>query len=96
MARLPWCAAVVLAGGLSVSALAAPLALADPVLPVAGSQSPGETIRELTNQGFDVQINWVAGYPSNIPLSQCTVTRIDTSAPPAAYVSVNCPPDGSQ
>lgn len=64
--------------------------------PAAGSQSPADTMQELTNQGFTVHVNWVAGTPSNIPLSQCTVTSIDTSAPPAAYVSINCPPDGSQ
>ncbi|UXA17321.1 hypothetical protein [Mycobacterium sp. SMC-4] len=75
------------------SAMVAPGALAQPA---AGSESPGDTIRDLTNQGFNVHINWVAGTPSNIPLSQCTVTSIDTAAPPAAYVSINCPPDGSQ
>ncbi|MGE2833656.1 hypothetical protein [Mycobacterium sp. SMC-4] len=64
--------------------------------PQAGSQSPADTMRELTDQGFTVHVNWVAGTPSNIPLSQCTVTSIDTSAPPAAYVSISCPPDGSQ
>ncbi|MDN4520019.1 hypothetical protein JN086_24390 [Mycolicibacterium austroafricanum] len=96
MARLPYFAALTLAGGLIASAVTAPTAFTQPPAPVAGSESPGDTIRELTNQGFDVQINWVAGQPSNIPLSRCTVTRIDTSAPPTAWVSINCPPDGSQ
>ena len=74
MARLPYFAALTLAGGLIASAVTAPTAFTQPPAPVAGSESPGDTIRELTNQGFDVQINWVAGQPSNIPLSQCTVT----------------------
>lgn len=65
-------------------------------LPEAGTESPGATIRQLANAGFNVEVNWVDGEPSNIPLSQCSVTRIDTSAPPTAWVSVNCPPDGSQ
>ena len=65
-------------------------------LPEAGTETPGATIRQLAGQGFDVEVNWVDGEPSNIPLSQCTVTRIDTSAPPTAWVSVDCPPDGSQ
>lgn len=82
------CATVWLGG-----ALVAPLASAQPT---AGAESPGDTIRDLTDQGFEVHVNWVAGTPSNIPLSQCTVTNVNTSAPPAAYVSINCPPDGSQ
>ncbi|BBX20314.1 hypothetical protein [Mycolicibacterium duvalii] len=85
--------AVLCASALLGGAPAAPVAVAQPA---AGSESPGDTIRTLTDQGFDVRINWVAGTPSNIPLSQCTVTSVNTSAPPAAYVSINCPPDGSQ
>lgn len=85
-----------LLGQRPVETLNGPLEIDAPAQPAAGSQSPEDTIRELTGQGFDVRINWVAGTPSNIPLSQCTVTSVDTSAPPAAYVSINCPPDGSQ
>lgn len=95
MALTPWAAAAVAAAGLIAAVSIAPIAFADPP-PEAGSESPGDTINTLTAQGYNVQINWVAGQPSNIPLSQCTVTRIDTSAPPAAWVSVNCPADGSQ
>ncbi|MGE2729839.1 hypothetical protein ACQI4F_10185 [Mycolicibacterium vaccae] len=80
---------------LAVCAWMAPATVAG-ATPAAGSESPADTIRDLTNEGYAVHINWVAGTPSNIPLSQCTVTSIDTSAPPAAYVSINCPPDGSQ
>jgi hypothetical protein len=89
-----WLATVLAVGGLAAATATAPATLAQ--LPEAGTESPGVTIRQLANQGFNVEVNWVAGEPSNIPLSQCTVTRIDTSAPPTAWVSVNCPPDGSQ
>ncbi|ADT97807.1 MULTISPECIES: hypothetical protein [Mycolicibacterium] len=89
-AGVPAAAAVI--GSLAVVAPAT----AQPSLPEAGNETPGATIRQLSNAGYDVEVNWVAGEPSNIPLSQCTVTRIDTSAPPTAWVSVNCPPDGSQ
>lgn len=81
------------AGGLIATVALAPVALAQPE---AGTESPSTTIRQLANEGFDVQVNWVAGEPSNIPLSECSVTGIDTSAPPVASVSINCPPDGSQ
>lgn len=81
--------------GAAAAFAAAPVAFAGPT-PVAGGESPNQTIRDLTNNGYDVQINWVEGYPSNIPLSQCTVTQIDTHAPPTAWVSINCPADGSQ
>ncbi|MGE2734978.1 hypothetical protein [Mycolicibacterium vaccae] len=87
-------AAALLTAALLGSVIVAPVAAA--LTPAAGSESPADTIRDLTNEGYSVHINWVAGTPSNIPLSQCTVTSIDTSAPPAAYVSINCPPDGSQ
>lgn len=86
-------ARAVAAAAVAVGAWTTPVATATPA---AGSQSPADTMQELTDQGFTVHVNWVAGTPSNIPLSQCTVTSIDTSAPPAAYVSINCPPDGSQ
>ena len=96
MARLVRTVALAVAP-VSALLIAAPVALAQPEPePVAGSESPSATIQGLKDQGFEVQINWVAGQPSNIPLSECTVTSIDTSAPPTAYVSINCPPDGSQ
>ncbi|BBY75474.1 hypothetical protein MPRF_23730 [Mycolicibacterium parafortuitum] len=94
MARI-WAAAAAATGMITAVAVA-PIAVAQPSLPQAGNETPGATIRQLTQAGYDVEVNWVAGEPSNIPLSQCTVTRIDTSAPPTAWVSVNCPPDGSQ
>ncbi|ORB28978.1 hypothetical protein [Mycolicibacterium parafortuitum] len=94
MART-WAAAAAATGLITAVALA-PFAVAQPSLPQAGNETPGVTIRQLTQAGYNVEVNWVAGEPSNIPLSQCTVTRIDTSAPPTAWVSVNCPPDGSQ
>jgi hypothetical protein len=94
MAHTSWFTAALGAAGLAASMALAPSAPAQ--TPEAGTESPGATIRQLANAGFDVQVNWVAGEPSNIPLSQCSVTSIDTSAPPVAAVSVNCPPDGSQ
>jgi len=67
-----------------------------PQPPPAGAESPGDTLRSLTALGYDVKAQYTAGAPSNIPLSECTVTGIDTHASPLAYVMINCPPDGSQ
>lgn len=89
-----WAATALAFGGLIAATATAPTALAQ--LPEAGTESPGATIRQLANAGFNVEVNWVAGEPSNIPLSECSVTSIDTSAPPVASVSIDCPPDGSQ
>ena len=96
MMRTSRFAGVAAAAGTIASLAAVSPAGAQPSLPEAGNETPGMTIRQLSNAGYDVEVNWVAGQPSNIPLSQCTVTRIDTSAPPTAWVSINCPPDGSQ
>lgn len=83
------------AGAAALIALA-PIAAAEPIEPVGGGQSPGQTVKDLTNQGYDVQLNWVDGMPDVVPLSQCTVTNINTEDGKKAYVSVSCPPAGSQ
>ena len=58
-------------------ALAAP-ALADPPnIPAAGSESAAATIGDLDDAGFDVVTQFENGAP-NVPLSQCTVTNINT------------------
>lgn len=98
MLRAPWFIASSMAVALVVSA---PIALAEPTPalpapPEAGTESPGDTVRTLTSQGYDVKVQWTAGEPSDIPLSECTVTNIDVHASPLAYVMVNCPADGSQ
>ncbi len=75
-----------------------PVAAAEPVWPVAGSESAGATIDDLQAQGYDVQINWVSGV-SSVPLSRCKVTAIHNpnhSAPSentleTVYVDVSCP-----
>jgi predicted ATP-dependent Lon-type protease len=88
--------AAVLLGGLCASAIvSASPALADPIIiPVAGSESAGQTISDLHNLGFDVQINYENGAP-NVPLSQCTVTDINTigaaGSQPIATITINCP-----
>jgi len=86
--------AMVVTAGLT----AAPVAVADPVEPEAGSASARAVIDDLRGQGYDVQINWVSGV-SSVPLSLCAVTGIhnpDNSAGPPAtfttvYVDVSCP-----
>lgn len=93
-----WTAAAALAAAV---VLGSPPASAEPppslpAPPEAGTESPGDTVRTLTSQGYDVKIQWTAGPPSDIPLSECTVTNIDVHASPLAYVMVNCPADGSQ
>lgn len=81
--------------GAAVLSAVAPIALADPPdIPEPGSESAGQTVQDLQNQGYQVQLNWVNGSP-NAPLSQCSVTDIDTAgsagSQPLAYVSVDCP-----
>lgn len=88
-------AAVVLGGiGVAAIAVAAP-APADPIIiPTAGSESAAATIGDLDNLGFDVQINYENGVP-DVPLSQCTVTDINTvgsaGSQPIATITINCP-----
>lgn len=67
-----------------------------PTPPMAGTQAPMDAIETLGKQGYDVEIEWVSGYPSNIPLKYCTVTNIDVHAAPLAYIMISCPPDTSQ
>jgi hypothetical protein len=86
-----------------VSIAAAPAAVADPIFPVAGSESARAVIDDLKGQGYNVEINWVSGI-SNVPLSECFVNGIDDpdhdAGPPSTfttvYVDVSCPnhPDG--
>ncbi|AQA02289.1 hypothetical protein BVC93_07420 [Mycobacterium sp. MS1601] len=67
-----------------------------PTPPMAGTQAPMDAVETLGKQGYDVEIEWVSGYPSNIPLKYCRVTNIDVHAPPLAYIMISCPPDTSQ
>lgn len=82
-------------GGAAWIALA-PNAAADPVLPVAGSESASATIRDLTALGYDVSINYDNGVPS-VGLSQCWVNGINTAdgsgqnTLKTAYVDIECP-----
>jgi hypothetical protein len=76
----------------------APLAVADPSMPVSSGQSADVVVDDLTAQGYNVQINWVSGFDTK-PLSECWVTGINNpgSAPPSpgtfvtVYVDVACP-----
>ncbi len=86
-----------------VSIAAAPTAVADPIFPVAGSESARAVVDDLKGQGYNVEINWVSGV-SDVPLSECVVNGIDDpdhdAGPPTTfttvYVDVSCPnhPDG--
>ena len=76
---------------------AAPHAGAEPVFPVPGNQNAADTLGELAAQGYDIQVNWVNGYPS-VPLSECWVNAIhNPDGPPngatlsTVYVDVGCP-----
>ena len=87
-------ALMLVVAGTVASVAVAPVAAADPTgVPEAGSESASATIKDLRAQGFNVGINWVSGSP-DIPLSECTVTDIDTAAAPTAWVSVECDEDG--
>jgi hypothetical protein len=93
-----WVASTLLATGAAAWLAAAPIAVADPVDPEAGSESARAVIDDLRGQGYNVEINWVSGV-SSIPLSSCAVTGInnpDQSAGPpttftTVYVDVSCP-----
>jgi hypothetical protein len=79
----------------AASALAlAPQALADPpALPDAGDESAASTVGAYDDANYDVQLQYENGVP-DVPLSQCTVTNIDTSGnagdQPLAYITINC------
>jgi hypothetical protein len=91
----------VAAAGAAIVLVVAPVAGADPVWPVAGDDSAADTIADLEDQGYTVQINWEHGL-NRTPLYRCRVTGINnpdrsgTSPPPqntTVYVDVNCPSD---
>ena len=92
-----WVASM-MAGAAIAWLAAAPVAVADPVEPQAGSESAQAVIDDLRGQGYNVEINWVSGV-SSVPLSLCSVTGInnpDNSAGPpttftTVYVDVSCP-----
>lgn len=71
----------------------APLAQASPPEGLAGT--PVGEIYTLAGQGYDVQVHWDQGQPTDVPLALCTVTGVDTSAKPVAAVSVSCPAEVS-
>ncbi|OHT86680.1 hypothetical protein [Mycobacteroides saopaulense] len=89
-------AAVVVSAVMALSL--APMAVADPNWPVAGSGSASETISALESQGYEVQINWVNGNTLT-PLVYCTVNGInnpdrsgrEVKANTTVYVDVSCP-----
>ena len=87
-------AAIASASIAMASIAAAPVAAADPVLPTAGSENANDTVNDLQSDGYNVQINWVSGYP-RVSLSQCWVNNINTAAGsgslPTAYVDIECP-----
>jgi hypothetical protein len=93
-----WAASTMLVGAATAWLAAAPMAVADPVEPQAGSGSARDVIDDLRGQGYNVEINWVSGV-SGVPLSLCAVTGIhnpDASAGPpttftTVYVDVSCP-----
>lgn len=91
--HLRYAAALMIGAGASIAL--APLASADPPnIPEPGSESAAATIGDLDDAGYDVSINYENGTP-NTPLSQCTVTDINTigsaGSQPIAYVTINCP-----
>lgn len=83
---------------LAITAVAgASVAVADPIIPQAGSEPADATIGDLQDAGFDVRINYASGSP-NVPLSECKVTDINNPNGPMAsmimlstvYVSISC------
>lgn len=68
----------------------APMAAADPALPVPGSEDASQTIADLQSRGYNIQINWVNGYP-RVGLSQCWVNTIDMADVPTVWLDIECP-----
>jgi hypothetical protein len=88
-------APLLVAAGASIAI--APIAAADPVWPVGGGEPADATLQDLATQGYDVQVNWVSGYPT-VPLSECWVDAIHHPDGPASpntlstvYVDIGCP-----
>jgi hypothetical protein len=75
-----------LVAGAAASVAIAPIAAG---VPEAGSEAADATISDLKAEGYNVRINYVSGTP-DVPLSECSVTGIDTAAAPTATVSVEC------
>jgi hypothetical protein len=83
-----------LPAGVAALLTATPPALADPSV----NQSAAAVIAQLTDEGYNVEINWVSGVSSR-PLAECAVTGIhnpnraggpvDTFT--TVYVDVSCP-----
>lgn len=74
--------------------LGIPVASADPPnIPEPGSESAAATIGDLDDAGYDVVLQYENGVPT-IPLSECSVTDINTAgsagSQPIAYVTINC------
>jgi hypothetical protein len=90
--ELRYAAALLIVAGASITL--APLAVGDPPsIPEPGTESAVATIRDLDSAGYDVQLQYENGVP-NVPLSQCTVTDINTTGSAGsqglAYVTINC------
>lgn len=93
-----WVSPPLLLIGAATLVAPAPYAVAEPVWPTAGSESAQAVIDDLTDQGYNVEINWVSGV-SSVPLSECAVKGINnpdhSEGPPTTfttvYVDVSCP-----
>ena len=68
----------------------APIAAADPALPIPGAEDASQTIADLQSRGYNIQINWVNGYPP-VGLSQCWVNTINLTDAPTAWLDIECP-----
>jgi hypothetical protein len=95
MSVMRWMPVAIVAAAVAMAGR--PVAQAEPVFPVAGGEPADQTISDLTNLGYDVQINWIGGQ-SNVSLSQCSVKGIhNPDGPPTGrdaatvYVDVDCP-----
>jgi hypothetical protein len=90
-------AALIAAGAAAASIAVAPISAAEPVWPVGGAEPADATIDDLQAQGYDVQINWVTGYPT-VSLSECWVDAIhNPNTGPSSerlttvWVDIGCP-----
>jgi hypothetical protein len=86
----PLCFSLCFSLGAAGLTAVAPIAAADPALPEPGSEDASQTIADLQSRGYDIQINWVNGYP-RVALSQCWVNTINMADAPTVWLDIECP-----
>lgn len=80
--------------GAAAVVVTAPIAGADPILPMAGNGPASDAIQQLQSAGYNVSINWLEDRP-NVPLTECKVTGIWGLRGTTTSTDVMMMPDGT-